>query len=115
MRLKTDWRKKRCGQVESKAQFGMDSIGFILGADGIIPDPKKVEAIQAFAKPHTQKQLRGFLGLLNFYGWMVPGLQKILKPLNRATGDEARAKALSLSPSMEEAFENASHYSRRRY
>jgi len=94
----------------SKAQFGMSSIaclGFIVGAEGVQPDPEKVEAIQKFAKPQTQKQLRGFLGLLNFYGWMVPNLQTVLKPLNKATGDEATAKALIWSPKMEEAFEKA--------
>lgn len=92
----------------SKAQFGMESIeclGFIVGTDGVRPDPEKVEAIQKFPRPQTQKQLRGFLGLLNFYGWMVPNLQKVVKPLNKATGEDS--KLLQWTPSMEEAFEGA--------
>ncbi len=41
----------------SKTQFGMnciDCLRFIVGADGVKPDPDKVEAIQEFAKPQTQ-------------------------------------------------------------
>ena len=41
-----------------------------------MPIPKKVEAIQALAVPKTHKQLRQFIGMINFYhdmsgqGWI---------------------------------------------
>ena len=42
-------------------------LGFILNTEGIKPDPEKVQAIQNFPPPKNIKQLRGFLGLVNFY------------------------------------------------
>ena len=42
-------------------------LGFILTIVGIKPDPEKVQGIMEFAIPKNKKQLRGFLGFLNFY------------------------------------------------
>lgn len=36
-------------------------------SDGIKLDPEKVETIRNFPPPEHFKQLRGFLGLVNFY------------------------------------------------
>ena len=35
--------------------------------DSVTPIPKKVEAIQALAVPKTCKQLRQFIGMINFF------------------------------------------------
>ncbi len=37
-----------------------------------------------FAIPEDLKQLRAYLGTINFHGWMVPKLQQVLRPLNQA-------------------------------
>ena len=42
-------------------------LGFILTTEGIKPDPKKIKGIMEFPTPKNEKQLRGFLGLVNFY------------------------------------------------
>lgn len=42
-------------------------LGFILTTKGIQPDPEKVQGIRDFPTPKNIKQLRGFLGLVNFY------------------------------------------------
>ena len=42
-------------------------LGFILTTDGIQPDPEKIQGIMEFPTPRNTKQLRGFLGLVNFY------------------------------------------------
>ena len=42
-------------------------LGFILTTDGIKPDPDKIQGIADFPAPRNVKQLRGFLGLINFY------------------------------------------------
>ena len=36
-------------------------------AEGMRPDPEKVQGIMEFPAPSNIKQLRGFLGLVNFY------------------------------------------------
>ncbi len=80
----------------SQAQFGMDSIdclGFIVGADGVKPDLEKVGEIQAFAKPQTQEQLMGFLGLLNFYG---PELAEDPEAFKQSDGRRSNCQSIGL-------------------
>ena len=80
----------------SKARIAMaeiECLGFIVGREGVKPDPAKVQAIRAYPRPQTQSQLRAFLGLLNFYGSMVPHLQSILRPLNKALQPDAGSKS----------------------
>lgn len=42
-------------------------LGYCLSTEGIRATPEKVAAILNFPSPRNQKQLRGFLGLTNFY------------------------------------------------
>lgn len=53
--------KSRIGAPEVKF------LGHIITGEGIAPDPEKMEALQHFAIPTTKRQLRGFLGIVNFY------------------------------------------------
>ena len=46
-----------------------------------MPIPKKVEAIQALAVPKTCKQLRQFIGMINFYSDMWQKHSELLSPL----------------------------------
>ena len=53
-----------------KSCFGahkFDYLGYHVTCDGVMTIPKKVEAIQALAVPKTRKQLRQFIGMINFY------------------------------------------------
>ena len=54
----------------SKSCFGphkFDFLGYHVTRDGVMPIPKKVEAIQALAVPKTRKKLRQFISMINFY------------------------------------------------
>lgn len=54
----------------SKCQIGLPSVEFVghlITADGIRPTPKKVEAVLNFPRPTTAKELKRFLGTINFY------------------------------------------------
>ena len=65
----------------TKAHIGMREIkclGFIVSEDGVRPDPEKLEAIRDYPEPVTGLQLKGFLGLINFYGQFVKSLQIML-------------------------------------
>ena len=53
----------------SKCTFGVRSgklLGFIVSQKGIEVDPDKVKAIREMPSPKTEKQVRGFLGRLNY-------------------------------------------------
>ena len=54
----------------SKCQFGISELvflGHVVNKDGIKPLPEKVEALRNFPRPTTQRKLREFLGLVNFF------------------------------------------------
>ena len=54
----------------SKCRFNqaeLNYLGFVVGRDGIKPDPKKVAAVQDWPAPRTVTDVRGFLGLANFF------------------------------------------------
>ena len=53
----------------NKCTFGVrsgKSLGFIISQKGIEVEPDKVKAIQEMPAPRTEKQVRGFLGCLNY-------------------------------------------------
>ena len=54
----------------AKSHFGLPSLEFLghhVDSAGIRPLECKIEAIRNFPQPTTQKKLRQFLGLINFY------------------------------------------------
>ena len=55
--------------------------GYSVNSDRIKPLPERVEAIIKLSKPANAKQLRRYLGMINFYRRFIPGAAKTLKPL----------------------------------
>ena len=67
-----------------KCVFGATSVDFLghrIDADGITPLPDKIDAIRKFPTPTTMRQLRRFIGMLNFYRRFIPKCSTILRPL----------------------------------
>ena len=60
-------------------------LGYHITCDSVITIPNKVEAIQALAAPNTRKQLRQFIGMINFYRDMWKKRSEILAPLTALT------------------------------
>ena len=56
-------------------------LGFFLTIDGLKPMPKKVEAIINVSRPSSTKEVRSFVGLVNYYKDMRPRRAHILAPL----------------------------------
>ncbi len=54
---------QKCSWAVQETEF----LGHLMTKDGVKPLPKKVQGILAVAKPKTLKQLRGFIGMVNFY------------------------------------------------
>ena len=68
----------------SKWAFGMEEgeyLGHIVGREGVLVDPKKIQAIQDLPQPKTLKSLRGFLGLIGYYRKFVHNYGRIARPL----------------------------------
>lgn len=69
----------------AKYVFGVNEItflGYTVNEHGIKPLAERIEAIGKFSEPATVKQLRRYLGMINFYRRFIPGTAKILQPLN---------------------------------
>jgi hypothetical protein len=49
------------------AQDSFEYLGYQVSREGISPIPKKVEAIHKIQPPKTRKQLRSFIGMVNYY------------------------------------------------
>ena len=70
----------------SKCIFGvpsLDFLGHLVSSEGIRPMEDKVQAIRAFPQPTSQRQLREFIGLVNFYRRFLPSCAAIMHPLNQ--------------------------------
>ncbi|KAG6611434.1 Pol Polyprotein [Phytophthora cinnamomi] len=63
----------------------VEYLGYTLSAEGIRPQAKKIQAIQKIAVPRNRKELRRFLGMINYYRDMVPNKTTLCKPLHRFT------------------------------
>lgn len=77
----------------SKCVFGASSVtflGYSVSSAGIKPLNEKVEAIKKFPVPKTVKELRRFLGMLNFYRKFIPNAAKIQAPLNALLTDSVK-------------------------
>ena len=65
-----------------KCVFGVSSVESLGHFVGIYPLPAKMQAIVDFPQPTSRRQLRTFLGLINFYHRFIPGCAQIVEPLN---------------------------------
>ena len=71
-----------------KSYFAKDEteyLGYWVTRDSIKPIAKKVEAIQKIATPTTRKQLRSFIGMVNYYRDMWIRRSELLAPLTALT------------------------------
>ena len=72
----------------SKSEFGLKEVGFlgfIIGADGMKPDPTTIQAVSDFRVPQSVKEVRSFIGLCSFYRTFIRGFAAIANPLHHLT------------------------------
>ena len=79
----------------SESRFGkteVEYLGYIVTRNRINPKPKKIEAILKSARHSTVKELRSFLGMLQYYRDIWQNRGHILTPLAESTGGERKNK-----------------------
>ena len=83
-----------------KSFFGrseLEYLGYMLTQNGVKPVQKKVEAMLKIAPPKTVKQLRSFLGAVNYYRDLWMRQAHLLTPLNNLTKKGVKSAPSSIS------------------
>jgi hypothetical protein len=69
-----------------KSYFGQTSvpyIGFVVISDGIQLDPSCIQALKKSPLPYSAKDLKIFLGGINFYRKFIPSFSNLARPLHQ--------------------------------
>ena len=64
-----------------KCTFKRDSISFhgvMLSAEGVKPNPRKIDAIKNLPEPRTEALLQSFLGIVNYLSRFSPNIAKMM-------------------------------------
>ena len=97
-----------------KSSFFISEVEFcgqILSGGKKRPSPGKLKAIQEWEMPKTLKELRGFLGVCNYYGQYVKDLSKTASDLQdllkvpKGKAKSSSARVLKWTPEAEKSFE----------
>jgi hypothetical protein len=84
-------RKEGLAAKFVKCQFFKEELkflGHIVTSDGVKPDPGKIEAVKNWPIPRTQTEVRGFLGLTNYFRKFIEGYSALAGPLIDLTRKE---------------------------
>ncbi|XP_052749157.1 uncharacterized protein K02A2.6-like [Galleria mellonella] len=71
-------QKSKCYFLQEKVEY----LGFIIDREGIHKNPDKIRAIIDVKVPMNTKQLKSFLGIVNFYHSFIPQAAALLVPLH---------------------------------
>ena len=83
-------------------------LGHVVSEEGVQTDPKKIEAVKNWKRPHNVHTVRRFLGFVNYYRKFIKDYSKIARPLyDLVSGDNAkkRTNPVEWSHAAEEAFQ----------
>jgi ribonuclease HI len=79
----------------NKCAFGVTSgklLGFIVSGRGIEIDPAKVQAIRSMPAPRTEKEIRSFLGRINYIARFIAQLTATCEPLFKLLRKDVKIK-----------------------
>lgn len=78
-------------------QSEVDYLGYVISKKGIRPQTKKIQAILKIQPPTTQRQLRRFIGMINYYRDVWRKRSHYLEPLTSMVGEKKQVQMGSAS------------------
>ena len=88
-----------------KCRFGVATVeflGYIIGADGVRPDPKNLRPILDCPQPRSTREIQAFLGMVNFYQDFIHDVSSLAEPLRLLT---RKAEQFRWGPEQQIAFQ----------
>ena len=92
----------------SKCRFGLrevEYVGHVINEHGKTFSREKLTKVAEFPRPKTQKQLKSFLGLANYFREHFSHHSTLVAPLNALCCDYRRSKVVDWSPEAIERFD----------
>nr|KYP31306.1 Retrovirus-related Pol polyprotein from transposon 17.6 [Cajanus cajan] len=103
-------RKYKLRLNPAKCTFGVKSgklLGFVVSEKGIEVDPDKVRAILEMPAPSTEKEVRGFLGRLNYIARFISQLTATCNPIFKLL---RKSQPMVWNEDCQKAFEKIKQY-----
>lgn len=92
-------RGSKCQWCHEEVEF----LGHMVSSAGLRKPERYLEVVRKFEKPKTVRELREFLGFINFQRKFVANCSGLMKPMSSLTGGRG-AKKLVWTSEMDEAF-----------
>lgn len=111
--VKTRLAEKRITINESKSVEYCEILtflGFKISARGIEPDDKLVSKIKDIKVPQTCKEIEQFLGLINYFGRLIPNFSNKVQPLNQLRNAKDFQWTIECSQAFESLKDEISSY-----
>jgi hypothetical protein len=93
----------------AKSIFGTSEVQYLrytLWPEGVSPSKDKLGALRAFPPPTSPKQIREFVGICNYFRFLVPSFSRRAAPLLKLTRATAEWKEGPLPPEALTAFQD---------
>ena len=88
-------RKSGMTLNHEKCEFGKNEIkfwGMIINAEGVKPDPEKVEALDGLKPPNTKDELTSFLCMMQSNSEFIPSFSRKAAPLRELINNKSKFK-----------------------
>ena len=95
-----------------KCQLGLtevEYVGHVINREGVTFSPEKLQKALSIDKPKTEKQLKSFLGVANYFRDHIQNHSSIVAPLHALMLGYSPRRLLNWTPEAETAFEQIRH------
>jgi hypothetical protein len=102
-------REKKVILHPGKCKFGMDKVKYLgheIDAEGFTISKDKIEKVIEFPKPVTQKQLKSFLGVVNYFHQFIPHHSTLVQPMQLLVRNYKKYENVKWTEEAEKSFED---------